>query len=218
MHSHAQRDRSHDWDAIVVAGGRASRLGGIDKTALLFDGASLFERAVSSVSAARATVVVGPQRADVADARYRSVLEQPRFSGPAAATIAGLAALASGRSPWTVVIAADQPLVADAVPRLLAERSTIDAQDDGVIAIDADGRSQPLLAVYRTAALLRASGTAVQRSGGSAAGLPMMKLLAELTVRPLPLGALCADVDDASDAASHGIELPLAAMELQHAH
>ena len=41
---------SNPWHAIVLAGGRASRLGGIDKTALRFEGMSLLEHALDAVA------------------------------------------------------------------------------------------------------------------------------------------------------------------------
>ena len=48
--------------ALVLVGGRSSRLDFISKSELIFLGRSLFERAVSVVSFARGAVVVGLRR------------------------------------------------------------------------------------------------------------------------------------------------------------
>ena len=47
---------------IVLAGGRGSRLGGVDKPALTVAGTALIERALAALAGVR-TVVVGPARA-----------------------------------------------------------------------------------------------------------------------------------------------------------
>lgn len=182
-----------EWNAIILAGGRASRLGGIDKPGLVFEGSTLLERALSAARDATATVVVG-----------RDVVESPRFSGPAAATIAGLDSLARPRAAFTAVIAADLPFVETAMPLLLS------ALDDapfagGVIAVDDTGRRQPLLAIYSTAALALAGA----ESRDSLEHLGMMRLIAPIHLIEVSLpSALCADIDTPQAAAEHGIEMP----------
>ncbi|MGH8776871.1 MAG: NTP transferase domain-containing protein, partial [Jiangellaceae bacterium] len=47
------------WDAVVLAGGRGSRLGGVDKPALRIGGRTLLDTALVATAAARSTVVVG---------------------------------------------------------------------------------------------------------------------------------------------------------------
>ena len=47
---------------MVLAGGRAERLGGEDKAALDVGGATLLERALAAVAPARRVVVVGDER------------------------------------------------------------------------------------------------------------------------------------------------------------
>ncbi|WP_204250989.1 NTP transferase domain-containing protein, partial [Saezia sanguinis] len=48
-------------DVIVLAGGRASRMGGVDKPGLVVGGRSMLETALAAAGAGR-TVVVGPPR------------------------------------------------------------------------------------------------------------------------------------------------------------
>src|SRR5690606_19071780 len=117
------------WDAIIVAGGRGSRLGGVSKPDLSVGGMSLLDRTLAAVAPARETVVVGgPTRAGVT-----WTVEGPPGSGPAKALAAGLAAL-NGQAPRTVVLAVDAPRAADVVPRLLAALAGAGVKGDGVSA------------------------------------------------------------------------------------
>jgi CTP:molybdopterin cytidylyltransferase MocA len=105
-----------EYDAVVLAGGGASRMGGADKTALTVDGVPLLDRVLSAVADARTLIVVGeprPTRLEVTWTR-----EEPTGTGPAAATRAGMALVHSDR---VVLLAADLPFLScDAVARLLA--------------------------------------------------------------------------------------------------
>src|SRR6478735_1342468 len=114
-----------EFDAIILAGGRSSRLGGVPKSGLIFDGAALLERSLRAADAAGQIVVVGPDPGDLPDG-VLSCREEPRFAGPAAAIAAGLGALAAsyaGRPeaaapPFVLVLACDMPRAAAAVNAL----------------------------------------------------------------------------------------------------
>jgi molybdopterin-guanine dinucleotide biosynthesis protein A len=135
-----------DYDAIILAGGRARRVGGIDKALIEIRGRTLLDTAIAAAGAARSIVVVGPERPG-----FESVVwarEAPPGSGPVHALSAGLAV---GSAPLVTVLAADLPFVtADAVQRLAAGVG----KADGAVAVDGSGRDQYLLAVYRRDALL----------------------------------------------------------------
>lgn len=205
-------------DAVVLAGGRARRLGGIDKALLPAGGSTLLAGALAAVADARRRVVVGPVRQgfppDVVWVR-----EAPPHGGPVAALAVGLEALlASGTSaPLVVVLATDLPSAPAAVAALRAPiggtgaavtddagsddarsdavRSHDPGQSDGWVAVDPDGYRQPLLAVYRTASLARALGTLRARRG-TVAGAAVRDLLSGLRLVEVPLpAALTADVD-----------------------
>lgn len=129
------------WDAIVLAGGRGSRLGGVDKGSLELDGATLLSRTLQAVAGAAQIVVVGE-----ADAPGVIVVqEEPRFAGPAAAVGAGLAEVTS---PYVLLAGVDQPFLGDAIPVLLDA-----VTGDGVIAVDEDGHRQQLMILVNADAL-----------------------------------------------------------------
>lgn len=134
------------WDAIVLAGGRGSRLGGIDKAALEIDGETLLARTLRAVAGADRVVVVGD--VVVGDAELDDVIvvqESPRFSGPASAVGA---AIEQVRSPYVLLAGCDQPFLAEAIDALLAA-----VDGDGAVAVDAAGRRQHLMSVIHAAAL-----------------------------------------------------------------
>jgi molybdopterin-guanine dinucleotide biosynthesis protein A len=139
------------WAAVVLAGGRSSRLGGGDKTRLPVGGRTLLEHALAAVSGADPVVVVGPwQPVECAEPCWAH--EDPPGGGPVAALAAGLAAVPGG-CPSLVLLAADQPgVTAGTVGRL---RAALVASPGvaGALLVDADGRRQWLAGAWRTAAV-----------------------------------------------------------------
>src|SRR6266516_7706711 len=99
--------------AIVLAGGRASRLGGADKPGLVVGGRTLLATAVGAATGAGAghVVVVGPARTGLASGaratgsscRVVFVREHPPGAGPVAALRRGLADIGA---PVVAVLAA----------------------------------------------------------------------------------------------------------------
>ena len=168
-------------DAVILAGGRATRLGGTAKPLVEVAGRTLLQSALDAASGADRIVVVGP--VPVPPGVLRTV-EDPPFSGPAAALTAGLAALVEAGGPgesaqWTLVLAADLPRAAAAVPELLSVAAAEPAAD-GVCFHDAQSHPQWMLAVYRSAALREAV------SAVSTTDLSMRRLLAPLTLVTIP--------------------------------
>ncbi|MFD0363696.1 NTP transferase domain-containing protein [Nocardia sp. GCM10030253] len=141
-------------DAIILAGGRASRMGGVDKPAIVIGGRSMLDAAVAAVAGCVRTVVVGPHRPEL-DAEIRQVREVPPGSGPVAAVDAGLRALTAAASPLVVVLAADMPFLTDAVVVELIRHAN-ESGADAVFAADESGRPQYLTGVWRRSALAAA--------------------------------------------------------------
>jgi molybdopterin-guanine dinucleotide biosynthesis protein A len=186
--------------AIILAGGRASRLGGIDKPALLFHGRSLLRIAVEAATGSAMTVVVGPQEFP----GVITVREVPPGGGPVAALAAGMSVLPDVHAE-VLVLAADHLRVDDAVRSL---RAVDLGSTDGIIARDAHGHRQPLLGRYRTDRLRGALDSLTAKRGG-AAGASLRELLGSLTLTEFVLpDELCVDIDTPEDALRHGIVIP----------
>lgn len=199
------------YDAVVLAGGRSSRLGGVPKAELVLGENSLLEITLDAAAGAGEIAVAGPDRLESMLLRHGDncvrVREDPPFAGPAAAVGAALTVLdqrsaARGRPApeWILVLACDMPGVARAVPALLAEA----ARDPrtSLMAVDARGKAQPLAALYRSAELRRC--VAARPEGLE--NLSMFSLLARVQWREVavPAGST-ADVDTWDDAGRWGI-------------
>jgi molybdopterin-guanine dinucleotide biosynthesis protein A len=136
------------YDAVVLAGGRGSRLGGVAKPGLTIDGRRLLDIALDAVAGARRRVVVGDVEVPVG---VLVTLEDPPFSGPVAGVAAGMDFL-GGHAPWTVLLAGDLPNAEPGMRRLLAARPGPGV--DGLCLLENGERLQWLFGVYRTESLL----------------------------------------------------------------
>ncbi|WP_280369241.1 NTP transferase domain-containing protein [Nocardia wallacei] len=194
-----------DADAIVLAGGRASRMGGVDKPAIVVGGRSMLDAALGAVVGCARTVVVGPHRPELGP-EVRQAQEVPAGSGPVAAIAAGLRSLDECDFPaeLVVVLAADMPfLTAAAVDDL--RRHADESGTDAVFAADESGRPQYLVGVWRRTALL--AGLARL---DSLMNQPMKALVPVDTVMvPLPGVADCDTADDVRRARAHATPLSL---------
>ncbi|WP_445280069.1 NTP transferase domain-containing protein [Streptomyces sp. DSM 118148] len=184
------------YDAVVLAGGAARRLGGADKPAVRVGGRSLLDRVLTACSGAATTVVVAGARPTARPVRWAR--EEPSGGGPVAALEAGLRLTTA---EYTAVLSADLPfLEAATVRRLLT--ALRDTGADGALLTDAEGRDQPLVAAYRTAALRRELAALAAGHGGLT-GLPLRRLTGalQLTRVPDPLASFDCDTwDDIADA------------------
>ncbi|MHA7264263.1 molybdenum cofactor guanylyltransferase [Arthrobacter sp. TMN-37] len=199
------------FDAVILAGGRSTRLGGTPKAALRIAGATLLDLACAAAAGAGRIVVVGPEPAGGARPAGAPgvpavdfVREDPPFGGPAAALAAALAQ-PSGRethAPWLLVLACDMPRSGQLVPVLLKEAAADPCSS--VMAFDA-GRDQPLAALYRRRDLEGAVAVAVE--SGGVGNLSMKTLLARVKVRPVPVPpGTTLDVDTWADARALGVD------------
>ncbi|QGU01364.1 molybdopterin-guanine dinucleotide biosynthesis protein MobA [Corynebacterium kalinowskii] len=137
-------------DLIILGGGEARRMGGVDKLAASLHGRRLIDWLLADAAAlpARPIVVARPSL-ELADAIDRT-LEDPPFGGP----VAGIAAaLPLTSAPVVAVVGGDAPLAARVLPQLVA---ALDASCDGVLARTPDGRDQLLLGAFHRESLLGA--------------------------------------------------------------
>ncbi|QJT02822.1 molybdenum cofactor guanylyltransferase [Streptomyces asoensis] len=182
-------------DAVVLAGGGARRLGGADKPGVRVGGRALLDRVLGACSDARTTVVVADPRPTARPVRWAR--EDPPGAGPVAALDAGLRHTAADD---VLVLSADLPfLAADTVRRLLTALRAGAAE--GVLLTDADGRDQPLVAAYRTAALRRELAVLTAGEGGLT-GLPLRRLTAGLDLTRVPDPVASFDCDTWDDIAA----------------
>lgn len=100
------------YDAVVLAGGAAKRLGGADKPGLLVGGRPLLDRVLGACADAAATVVVGSRRPTARPVRWAR--EDPPGAGPLAALDAGLRHVTA---PVVVALSADLPFLSPAAVR-----------------------------------------------------------------------------------------------------
>ncbi|MFH8978220.1 NTP transferase domain-containing protein [Streptomyces sp. NPDC017890] len=183
------------YDAVVLAGGAARRLGGADKPGLRVGGRALLDRVLAACAGARTTVVVADHRPTARPVAWAR--EDPPGGGPLAALAAGLGHTTEER---VVVVSADLPfLTGPTVRRLLSALTASDS--DGVLLTDADGRDQPLVAAYRASALRREL-TALTRDRADLTGLPLRRLTGALRLTRVPDAVASFDCDTWDDIAT----------------
>jgi molybdopterin-guanine dinucleotide biosynthesis protein A len=168
------------YAAVILAGGTAVRMGGVDKAGVEYAGRTLLEHALRAVTDAAEVVVVGEQVPTSRPVTF--VREDPPLGGPAAGLLAGVDALAH-RPAGLFVLAVDMPFVTAATFR----RMTAAADGhDGAFLVDGDGRRQ-LAGVLDPAAVARARPD-------DPTGLPLHRLL-----QAFDLASVAADRDEARD-------------------
>ncbi|HYE66657.1 MAG TPA: molybdenum cofactor guanylyltransferase [Pyrinomonadaceae bacterium] len=130
-------------EGFILAGGASSRMGA-DKAHLQLGRETFVERIANALAAiTERTSVVGARR-EAADWCLPVVPDVYTKWG----ALGGLhAALAACRAPWAAIVACDLPFVTgEMFVRLASLRGDFDA----VVPIQADGRAQPLCALYRS--------------------------------------------------------------------
>jgi molybdopterin-guanine dinucleotide biosynthesis protein A len=183
------------YDAVVLAGGGARRLGGADKPGVRVGGRALLDRVLTACAGASATVVVAGPRPTARPVLWAR--EDPPGAGPVAALAAGLRHTTAER---VVVLSADLPfLTAATVDGLVAALAAGSAE--GVLVTDADGRDQPLVAAYRASALRRELAALTAAHAGLA-GLPLRRLTGGLRLGRVPDPVASYDCDTWDDIAT----------------
>ncbi|MGY1691203.1 molybdenum cofactor guanylyltransferase [Geodermatophilus sp. SYSU D01105] len=157
------------YAAVVLAGGRAARMGGQAKPQLDVGGRTMLAAVLAAVADAQPRVVVGPPQP--VPPGVVVVREDPPRGGPVAAMRAGLAAVPT---EVVAVLAGDLPFLTPALIGALRERLT----GDGVLVVDDADRDQLLLGVWRTEALRAAVADVTGPTS-------VRKVLAPLAVRRL---------------------------------
>lgn len=127
-----------DVTALILAGGKASRMGGAAKHLIVVDGATIFARQVAVLAPLVAEILVSG--AEVAG--HRTVIDAEPDLGPLSGIAAGLAA---ARTAWLLVIAGDMPNISSPLVSLLVSRTS----ECDAVGIRIGGRPEPLCTVLR---------------------------------------------------------------------
>lgn len=182
--------------AIVLCGGGSRRMGGVDKTRSLLGVTTVLDHLLDTMPSCWDIVCVGEERPTNRAVSWRR--ESPPGGGPVAGIAAGLVAVVSS---VCAVVGGDMPFAAAALPTLV---DALNAQPglDAVLAADPDGRTQPLLAAYRTEALR----AALPREPGGARLMAVVDSLVTGTVACEAQVILDVDTPEALERARHIVE------------
>lgn len=183
------RRKAMTWTAVILAGGRGSRMAGREKGKVELRGRPLLQHLLDGLPSDVPLVVVGPGQAVTKDVTF--VREAPIGGGPVAALGA---ALRVTQTAAIGLMAVDMPLVAPVISALVRHWSGQPA----LVPVDSAGHAQPLCAVYATDAL-----RPVLDSLAPLSGLAMKDVLSRLAVSQFALpGAmtpLIVDIDTEQD-------------------
>jgi len=173
----------------LIAGGRATRLGGIDKAWLSRGGIPQVLRLRDRFAPDTAAVLVSANHGLERHARagLHTVSDRVQGAGPMAALDALAAAC---RTPWLFTLPVDVVDVNDCVLRTLA-RSAVPS---GARARDEDG-AQPLVALWPVAALRTAASAALAQGDGAVHALQSRLGMAEVRFAGVRFGNLNTPAD-----------------------
>jgi molybdopterin-guanine dinucleotide biosynthesis protein A len=184
------------WTAVILSGGRSTRLG-FDKATATLGERTLLDWLLGGIPDAIQCVLVGPQPVD--PTRPITVArEDPPGGGPVAGIAAGLTHV---HSDVVAIVAVDMPLAGTLLPELVGQLLAAPGSVDAVVPVDESGRSQPLAAAYRAASLRAALDRLGSPEGRAVRDLVALMEVEEFTRGPdvgWPALAL-ADVDTPDD-------------------
>jgi molybdopterin-guanine dinucleotide biosynthesis protein A len=137
---------------LILAGGRAQRMGGIDKGLIPFHGKPLIESSIARLQNQVGSILINANRniTKYASYGYPIIMDKtPDFSGPLAGFTAGLEAC---QTPYLLTTPCDSPLLpSDLGTKLAAEMERGDFQLVYASSKEADGKvwAQPVFCLLR---------------------------------------------------------------------
>jgi molybdopterin-guanine dinucleotide biosynthesis protein A len=171
--------------AVVLAGGGATRLGGVAKPALPVGGRPLLLRVLDAAAGASTRVVVGPpELAALLPPGVTLTREHPPGGGPVAGVAAGVRVLPAAAA-HVAVLSADLPFLTATV--LSGLSAAVRGGVDAAVLLDGSGRPQWLCSVWRRQGLERRLSAV-----GEPAGVRVRDLVGDAAVRQVavPAGAV----------------------------
>ncbi|HEU0242219.1 MAG TPA: molybdenum cofactor guanylyltransferase [Micromonosporaceae bacterium] len=167
------------FGAIVLAGGRARRMGGVRKPMQPVAGVPMIERVLAAVAPVGQPIVVGPADVVVSVA-VPTMEETPPGGGPVAAIGAVFDAHRAALADVVVIVAGDLPLLTVAAVRELTA-TVRHGRVDGAVFVDPDGRRQWLCGAWWSASIAGSLAT-LAAARGDLAGAALRDLLGSLAV------------------------------------
>jgi len=143
---------SKDITGLILAGGRAQRMGGIDKGLIPFHDKPLIESAIAKLKPQTQSIIINANRNITKYAGYGYPVimdETPDFSGPLAGFLVGLKAC---KTPYLLTAPCDSPLLPNNLAQnLSAEMDRGDFQLVYASSKEADGKvwAQPVFCLMR---------------------------------------------------------------------
>ncbi|QWE18192.1 molybdenum cofactor guanylyltransferase MobA [Polynucleobacter corsicus] len=144
---------SEDITGLILAGGRAQRMGGIDKGLIPFHGKPLIESAISRLKPQVSTILINANRSITKYSHYGYPVlmdETPDFSGPLAGFSVGLRHC---KTPYLLTSPCDSPLL----PTDLAEKMAHQLENNNLELVfasskEGDGKawSQPVFCLMKS--------------------------------------------------------------------
>ena len=138
---------------LILAGGRAQRMGGIDKGLIPFHGKPLIESAISRLKPQVSTILINANRSITKYSHYGYPVlmdETPDFSGPLAGFSIGLKHC---KTPYLLTSPCDSPLL----PTDLAKNMAIELEENNLELVfasskEADGKiwAQPVFCLMKS--------------------------------------------------------------------
>jgi molybdenum cofactor guanylyltransferase len=196
--------RHSNVSLAIVAGGRGSRLSGIPKGLLTYDGRSVLSRLLDLQALVSEALLVSNDPAPYASFALRTVPDVvPDRGAPG-----GLhAALVHARTQWVLAVGCDMPFITPAVAELVL---SVRAADEQIVAFEINGRLEPLLALYNSD-IAAAWGAALssQPSFRDLFQLFPVRLLSEKMLRSVdPSMRAIVSINTPADLAHFGVKLP----------
>lgn len=131
---------------IVLAGGKSSRMNGIDKGLLVYKGRYLVEHAIAAVSSQVDDIIISANRniEEYAGFGHRVITDNNRrFDGPLAGIIS---AAPYSRHDWIFIIPCDMPLLPASLVATLAQHT----EDSKLVVISNDNHLQLVFLMHRS--------------------------------------------------------------------
>ncbi|MBU3594140.1 molybdenum cofactor guanylyltransferase [Polynucleobacter sp. 71A-WALBACH] len=137
---------------LILAGGRAQRMGGIDKGLIPFHGKPMIESTITRLKPQVSTILINANRSITKYAHYGYPVlmdQTPDFSGPLAGFSIGIKHC---KTPYLLTSPCDSPLL----PMDLAEKMAVELEDNNLELVfasskEADGKiwSQPVFCLMK---------------------------------------------------------------------